>query len=312
MDALLYFGMLALSLAALLKGSGWFVGAAETMGKAWGVSPFIIGVTIVAFGTSLPELASSITAVVLNESSLVAGNVIGSNITNILLVLGLVAIVAKDVRLEFRVMDLDIPLLAGSSLLLYFALYDGQFSRHEAVLFLVALVVFLLNSFKGGAPNPEPKEERIKAGWKPYAILIASGILVYFGSNYTVLAIQQLSTIFGIESEFFALTVIALGTSLPEVMVSVTAARNNNTAIAVGNVLGSNIFNTYAVMGIPSFFGTLEIPASIMEFSLPFMVGVTMVFAIISVSNKISRWEGVMLVLFYLFFLAELMRSILS
>ncbi|MBR9919694.1 MAG: calcium/sodium antiporter [Bacteroidetes bacterium] len=309
MELLLPFLLLAGSLAALLKGSDWFVSAAEVIGRAWGISPFIIGVTIVAFGTSLPELASSISAVLLEESSLVAGNVIGSNITNILLVLGLVAIVGKEVRLEYRVMDLDIPLLAGSSLLLYFALKDGYFSLVEAIIFLLALVIFLLNTFKGD--SEKEKTEKVKAGWKPYAMLLFAGLMVYLGANYTVQAIQQLSSAFGIESEFFALTLVALGTSLPEVMVSITAARRNNTAIAIGNVLGSNIFNTYAVMAIPSFFGALEIPETIMDFSLPFMVGVTIVFAIITVSNKISRWEGVMLVLFYGFFLGELMRTIL-
>ena len=309
MDALLLLLLLIGSLLALLKGSDWFVDAAEKVGASWGISPFIIGVTIVAFGTSLPELASSISAVFLDESSIVAGNVIGSNITNILLVLGLVAIVGKEVKLEYRVMDLDIPLLAGSALLLYFALQDQNFSLHEAIIFLIALVIFLLNTFKAQAD--ENRKARTKIGWKPYAFLGLAGILVYFGANYTVQAIQKLSELVGINSEFFALTIVALGTSLPEVVVSIAAARRNNTAIAVGNVLGSNIFNTYAVMGIPSFFGELEIPATILSFSLPFMVGVTIVFAIISVTNKISRWEGVMLVLFYGFFLAELTRTIL-
>ena len=309
MDALLFFLLLIGSLAGLLKGSDWFVDAAEKVGASWGISPFIIGVTIVAFGTSLPELASSISAVFLGESSIVAGNVIGSNITNILLVLGIVAIVGKEVKLEYRVMDLDIPLLTGSALLLYFALQDQNFSLHEAGVFLIALAVFLLNTFKG--QSDQERAPRIRIGFRPYGLLIISAVLVYFGANYTVLSIQRLSEIFNINSEFFALTLVALGTSLPEVMVSVAAARRNNTAIAVGNVLGSNIFNTYAVMGIPSFFGKLEIPQTILEFSLPFMVGVTIVFAIVSVTNKISRWEGVMLVLFYGFFLAELMQTIL-
>jgi cation:H+ antiporter len=310
MSALLLIVIFIASLAALLKGSDWFVDSAEKVGASWGISPFIIGVTIVAFGTSLPELASSISAVFLDESSIVAGNVIGSNITNILLVLGIVAIVGKEVKLEYRVMDLDIPLLTGSAILLYFALHDQHFSLHEAGVFLVALVVFLLNTIRSQSDAERPA--KIHVGWKPYAMLVVAGALVYFGANYTVFAVQKLSVLFGINSEFFALTVIALGTSLPEVVVSVAAARRKNTAIAIGNVLGSNIFNTYAVMGIPSFFGELEIPESIMDFSLPFMVGVTIVFAVISVTNKISRWEGVMLVLFYGFFLAELMQTILD
>ncbi len=305
LDLLINIGIFAISLAALLKASDWFVAAAERIGLSLGISPFIIGVTIVAFGTSLPELATSIAAVHSGSSEIVVGNVIGSNVTNILLVLGLTAIVGKKITLDFDVWDIDMPLLLASAVFLYFALSDGSISIIEAVLFIVALAVFLLKSFG----EADKDEEQAKASWKDYALLVLGGVVVYFGATYTIYAIEKIATQLGVNQDFIALSVLALGTSLPEVVVSIAAARKGKPGIAVGNVLGSNIFNTYAVMGIPSLIGTLVIPDSINDFSLPFMVFVTIIFAVICLSKRISRWEGMMLVIFYGFFIVELAKD---
>ena len=306
-DMLLYLGMFLISLVVLIWGSDRFVDSAEKIGLGFGISPFIIGVTIVAFGTSLPELASSIAAVFIGESEIVVGNVVGSNITNLLLVLGIVAVVSKQVQLNFRVMDIDIPLLVGSSFFLWFVLQDLAVSLLEAILFLVALAIFLINTFRGD--EDEPKQERSKVSWKTYLILVGAGSLVYLGANYTIVSIQKLSDLLGIQSQVIALTLVALGTSLPEVVVSVTAARRGNSAIAIGNVLGSNIFNTYAVMGIPALFAPLTIPPSILDFSLPLMVAVTVLFGIVTVTHRVSRWEGAMFLLFYGYFIIELVKG---
>lgn len=307
MDILLYLGLFLISLVVLIWGSDWFVDSAEKIGLGLGISPFIIGVTIVAFGTSLPELASSIAAVFIGESEIVVGNVVGSNITNLLLVLGIVAIVSKQVQFNFRVMDIDTPLLVSSAFFLWFVLRDLAITMPEAILFLVALGVFLISTFKG--EEEEDKKERSKISWLTYLILVVAGALVYLGANYTIVAIQKLSEILGIQSGIIALTLVALGTSLPEVVVSVTAARRGKSGIAIGNVLGSNIFNTYAVMGIPALIAPLEIPASILDFSLPLMVAVTVIFGVVCVTHRISRWEGVMFVLFYLYFILELVKD---
>lgn len=305
LELLTNFLIFAVSLGALLKASDWFVSAAERIGLSLGISPFIIGVTIVAFGTSLPELATSIAAVYSGSSEIVVGNVIGSNVTNILLVLGLTAIVGKKIVLDFDVWDIDMPLLLASAVFLYFALNDGSISLFEAIMFLVALAVFLLKSF--GETNDD--EERTKADLKDYGLLLLGGVLVYFGATYTIYGLERIASELGVNQDFVALSVLALGTSLPEVVVSIAAARKGKPAIAVGNVLGSNIFNTYAVMGIPSLFGTLVIPESINDFSLPFMVFVTIIFAVICLSKRISRWEGAMLVIFYVFFIVELAKD---
>lgn len=309
MDILLYFGLFIISLAVLLKASDWFVAAAERIGLSLGISPFIIGVTIVAFGTSLPELASSIAAVFIGESEIVIGNVVGSNITNIALVLGAVAIVGRKINIEKDIMSIDMPLLMASGFLLWFIVSDQNVRWFDAILLLGALLIFLVYSFKEDEGNGE--QERSPISWKSYGLLFLSGVLVYFGAEYTIKAIANLSGLFGISSEVIALSLVALGTSLPELVVSVSAARKGSTEIAVGNILGSNIFNTYAVMGIPALFGTLVIPDNVLAFSLPLMVALTVLFAIMCLSRTISRWEGWMLFLIYCFFVAELFKGVI-
>jgi cation:H+ antiporter len=305
-EPILYFLLFVVSLAVLLRASDWFIDSAEQIGLSLGVSPFIIGVTIVAFGTSLPELATSIASVLSEESEIVIGNVVGSNITNIALVLGLAAIVVGRIELEYNIWHIDMPYLWGSAFLLWFALQDFHFSLFESFLFTAGLVVFLMYSFRD-QDSPEEKMERQKAGWRVYALLVLGGALVYLGASYTIFAIKKLSLIAGINPEIIALSAVALGTSLPEVIVSLNAARRGKASIAVGNVLGSNIFNTYIVMGIPSFFGELIVPPDINEMYLPLMIAMTVLFGIMANNRKITRWEGMVLIIFYLFFCAELL-----
>lgn len=305
----MYLGLFVVSLIVLLKASDWFVDSAEDIGLSLGISPFIIGVTIVAFGTSLPELATSIASVFANDSKIVVGNVVGSNITNIALVLGLVAIVAKEIKLEYNIWHVDMPYLWGSAFLLWLSIRDAHFSLFEAILFLFGIIIFLAYSFKSNAPDKD--QEKHKATTKSYVLLVVGGALVWLGATYTIEAISQLSLRAGISSEVIALTAVALGTSLPEIIVSLNATKKGKTAIAVGNVLGSNIFNTYVVMGIPALFGTLEIPPSILEVGLPIMIVISVMFGIVSNNKVITRWEGLLLMMFYCFFVVEMFRGAL-
>lgn len=296
------------SLTALVVASDWFIGSAEKIGTYMGIPSFIIGVTIVAFGTSLPELATSIAAVMSGSSEIVVGNVIGSNITNILLVLGISAFVAGNMKIDFDVMNIDMPLLFGSAFLLYFALYDLQFTLVEASIFIIALVVFLMNSFSGKKDNDEDKGDKPNA--KTYTMLVIGATLVYFGATYTILAMTEIATIMAIDPHIIALGAVALGTSLPEVVVSVKAAKAGNHGMAIGNVLGSNMFNTFAVMSIPRFFGDLKIPEDTLTFDTPFMLAATILFGMICLTRKISKWEGAMLIIFYVFFISQLVGKI--
>jgi len=308
MDTALYLGLFVLSLAVLLKASDWFIDSAERIGLSLGISPFIIGVTIVAFGTSLPELATSIASVFSGESEIVIGNVVGSNITNIALVLGLAALVVNKIELEYNIWHIDMPYLWGSAFLLWLALRDLHFSLFEGILFTLGIVIFLAYSFRNQEED-DKIESMVKPGWKTYALLILGGGLVYLGADYTIFAIKKLSAIAGINPEIIALSAVALGTSLPEVIVSLNAARRGKASIAVGNVLGSNIFNTYIVMGIPSFFGPLKVPANINDLFLPLMVAMTILFGIMSNNRTITRWEGAVLLMFYAFFCASLIEG---
>lgn len=288
------------SITILLISSDKFVDSAEKVGLAMGIPSFIIGVTIVAFGTSLPELATSIASVFSGSSEIVIGNAVGSNITNILLVLGAATIYGKGIKIDYDVMNTDIPMLFGSAFLLYFALQDLVLSPLECLLFLAALGVFLVNSFKG---NDDGKGEKSKTSAIDWIILIIGAIAIYFSATYTIYAMESIATEMKIPVHIISVTIVALGTSLPEVIVSITAAKKGKHGMAVGNVLGSNIFNTYAVMAIPGLIGKLTIPEDMMTFSVPFMIAVTILFGIICLSKRISRWEGFMLLIFYIFFI---------
>jgi len=291
----------------LLQASDFFVEAAERIGLAAGIPPFIIGVTIVALGTSLPELASSIEAVLMGDSKIVIGNVAGSNIANIGLVLGIVAVVGKQVKVKDGIMNIDIPILVSSAFLLWFVAHDQVVTVFEAIILLGALAVFLFYSLNN---NEGEETEKTKINGKDIGILILAGIAIKFSAEYTIKSIIELSKLLEIGSEVIAASVVALGTSLPEVFVSLAAIRKGKTDIAVGNILGSNIFNTYAVMGIPALIGPLVIPDNVIHFVLPFMMAMTILFAVMCISKKISRWEGLMLLIFYGLFMVELFSDL--
>ena len=191
------------SLVALLKGSDWFIDSAEEIGLSFGISPFIIGLTIVAFGTSLPELATSVSSVLHGSSEIVVGSVVGSNITNIALVLGLVAISVRQINMEYNVWHIDMPFLWGSAFLLWFSLQDGDFSFLEAVLFLAGLAIFLIYSFKNERDEDDDKDSKVSA--KTYGLLVLGGIFVWLGAEYTIHAIKNLSVQAGISPDIICL-----------------------------------------------------------------------------------------------------------
>ena len=298
------------SLTVLLIASDKFVDSSEKVGLALGIPSFVVGVTIVAFGTSLPELATSIVSVYSGSSEVVIGNAVGSNITNILLVLGAAAIFGKGITIEHDVMKTDMPMLFGSAFLLYFTLQDFTLSAFECIIFLIALAVFLISSIKEGKKDADI--EKTKTSAKDWITILLGAVAIYFSAKYTIDSLEILAEEGGIPKHVIAITVVALGTSLPEVVVSLAAAKKGNHGMAVGNVLGSNIFNTYAVMAIPGLLGNLTIPESTMQFSIPFMIVVSILFGIICFTRSISKWEGYMLIAFYLFFIGNLVNTPLT
>ncbi|TVR80229.1 MAG: sodium:calcium antiporter [Chitinophagaceae bacterium] len=305
------------SLAALLKSSDLFVKASEKIGVSFGLSPFVVGALILALGTSLPELVSGVIAVFNDVPEVLIGNVIGSNITNIFFVLGFVALVSKKIQLNYDIIKIDLPLMVGSAVLLAFAFHDGVFQLYESIFFIIALGVYLhyVITQRNVAEVLElSAEERKKIAsrksfsnnWKQYALLIISGVGIYFSADFNIQSIIKLSEIYNIGGEFIALTFVALGTSLPELIVCMVAIFRGNPEMAIGNIVGSNIFNTFAVMGIPGLFGAIIIPETILTFSLPLMIAATLLFFFMIQDKLISRWEGALLLILYIFYIVQL------
>ncbi len=302
--------LMIISIAVLVKASDFFVDGAEKIGLSFGMPSFIVGVVIVGVGTSLPELVSSIVAVNAGETGMVAGNVVGSNITNIFLVLGVAALLTKKLKFTSDILKGDLPIFLSASLLLYFSLRDGHFSRGEAVFFLFGLIVYVLQALLG---NKDHDSEKVKANVSDWVKLLISPVLIYLGARFTVQFVIEIAAILEssgipVSTEMISLSAVALGTSLPEVMVSVAAAKRNNADMVVGNIIGSNIFNTFAVMGIPGLIAAngLAAPVESMGFALPLSVAAAIIFVIITVDKKIPRSEGAFLLLFYVFFLGHL------
>ncbi len=299
------------SLFVLIKASDYFTDSAEKIGLHFGVPAFIVGVTIVAFGTSLPEIITSIISVLKDSSEIVIGNVVGSNIANIFLVFGLTAIIARKMTITHDIIKVDLPFLAGSALLLAASIWDGEFNRFEAVLCLVGLGIYPLYSINSKDKHKDEEDKALEkkkkeSPWKALIILIISGGFIYLGANFTIEAIIKLSELLNLGKEVIAVSAVAFGTSLPELVVTISAVRRNKPEIAVGNVLGSNIFNAFAVMGIPALIGPLAIPAGIITFSLPMMLIATVLFILMMQDRKIANWEGWLLLLFYVFFIVRL------
>ncbi|WP_178916066.1 calcium/sodium antiporter [Natronomonas gomsonensis] len=316
-DVVVSAALFVVSLAVLLVASDGFTSAAERIGLSFGISPFVIGVTIVAGGTSLPELVSSMLAVSQGASEIVMGSVVGSNVSNMLLVLGIAAVVGGDIRIIRDLVEVDLPLLVASAVFLILAVWNSPFSWYEGILALAALAVYVhftisekdryvgmlveeLVEDEADAENPPD------AGAKTYALLVVSMVVVFGAAYVLVESIVDISGSLGIGTELIAISAVALGTSLPEVVVSVMAVRRGLPGLAVGNVLGSNLFNSFLVTGVPSLIGDLAVPDSIRGYGLPVMVLVTVLYFFITQDREITRSEGTILLLLYVLFVVNL------
>jgi cation:H+ antiporter len=324
------------SLAFLVKGADWFVESAEKVGLALKISPFIVGITIVALGTSFPELASSLVAVLKDTTEIVAANVIGSNIANILLIVGLAAVATKSFLVVKRsLIDIDLPLLASVTVLFGFILWDGEITRWEGILLLLAFLIYLLYTiFQRGEklekvsigsqlPEELPTEDifevlpsRVdrrkikrpveKLNPRVFFFLILGVICLTVGANYLIDSVIKLSEILQIGVSVIAIFAVAIGTSLPELVVSVRAAAQKKYEIALGNIFGSNVFNALIVIGIPSLIKNLSVDKITLEVGFPFMVIATLLLIISGISRRVSVWEGSMFLLIYILFIIKI------
>jgi cation:H+ antiporter len=303
--------VLLVSLAVLLKASDWFTTAAERIGYGFGLPGFLVGVTIVAFGTSLPELVSSVLAVLRGASEIVAGNVVGSNVANLLLILGLAAVLGGHFRVRYELINVDLPFLAGSAFFLALVLWSGEVSRAEGVLCLCGMGLYLWYALARRPPPAEPDERELEIARHPrwlrsWLIVLACALLIWLGADWTVRAVVEISGLIGVGAEVIAASAVALGTSLPEVAVTLAAVRRGQPELAVGNVLGSNVFNAFGVIGVSALVGPLAVPDSLLAFALPLMVIATLLAFFMIMEKEMTKWEGWLSLLFYVFFLGTL------
>ncbi|MBC8465095.1 MAG: calcium/sodium antiporter [Parcubacteria group bacterium] len=315
------------SLAVLVKGSDWLLSGAENVGLSLGLSPFVIGVILVGIGTSFPELMSGLAGVFSGIPEIVVANATGSNIANILLVVGTIAIIARHITIVRDLITLELPLLAISTLLFLGSVYDGEVTLIEAIILCLAYGIYIAYSFFSGeagasiaavektAELKEEVEEK-EIGFsqfmdgvyalKDYGLLLVGAAAVYFGATYLVDSVITLSSLLNIAPGVISITAIAFGTSLPELAVSVRAVTLGKTEVAIGNILGSNAFNALMVVGIPGLFTTLPVDEQTLAIGVPAMALVTLIFIISAISKKIFHWEGMMFLLVYIFFMLKL------
>ena len=243
--------LLTVGFVFLVKGADWFVEGAAGIAKKLGIPQLVIGLTIVAMGTSMPEAAVSITSALSGSAGISIGIVVGSNILNILIILGITAVLT-NVRIQKTTFRYEIPFMIGITIILMaFGITGNQITFLEGILFWLLFLIFLGYLFVISKKGSVQDEEEIKELplWKGVLGIIIGGILVVKGSDFAVEGATEIARYFGMSERFIGLTIVAFGTSLPELVTSVTAARRGNADIAIGNIVGSNIFNILFVIG---------------------------------------------------------------
>ena len=244
----------------LVKGADWFVEGAASIAKKLGIPQLIIGLTIVAMGTSMPEAAVSITAAINKNAGITIGNVVGSNILNIFIILGITAVIT-NVAIQKSTLLYEIPFMTVITIiLLIFGITGSEVTFIEGVIFWILFLIYLGYLFVMAKKGNDQEEAEAKDNpvWKCMLLMVIGGILVVKGSDFAVSGATEIARYFGMSERFIGLTIVALGTSLPELVTSVTAARRGNTGIAIGNIVGSNIFNILFVIGTTALICTVQ------------------------------------------------------
>jgi cation:H+ antiporter len=303
---LMWIVVFIVSLFVLVKGADWLLVSAEKIGLKIGMSPFVIGVTIVAFGTSLPELISSFVAVSQGLSEFVVANAVGSNIANILLVVGLATLASKRLQVTKDLIDLDLPLVAISTSIFLLVAWDGSVNFFESLFLIATYIIYLGFSliYKDDESTKAPKKVDITTRDIMMLVIGSAGLAI--GAKFLIDSVEQLAIILDIAPGVIAITAVAIGTSLPEVLVSVKAAARRQSEVALGNVFGSNIFNLLAVVGLPGIFGELMVDQRTLMIGLPVLFMSTLLFIISGISRRVHVQEGALFLLLYVIFIAKL------
>lgn len=295
---------LVIGLIALVVGGDLLVRGAEKLALRLGVSPLLIGLTIVGFGTSTPELVTSLQAAFAGAPGISIGNVVGSNIANILLILGVTALIAT-VPVSRTTFGRDALALILSGLLCLGVVLSGSLQQWTGLVLIASLFAYLTicilaeRSGKAAALSspPDTPEQSVSSHWTLYvALLVAGFVLTIVGAHYFVRGAIQLASLLGVSDSIIGLTVVAIGTSLPELVASIAAALRRQTAIALGNIVGSNIYNILFILGATAVVHPIPVPESIASFDIWVMLAATLVLVLIGwFAQKLARLSGLAL-----------------
>lgn len=315
---ILSIAIIVASLLVLVKSADFLVDGASSFAKRLGVSSLVIGLTIVAFGTSAPELSVNVSSALTGATDIAVGNVVGSNIANILLILGIVAWM-KGVKLQHSTVWKEVPFMLLSALVILVLGSDVMLDRASAgiisfidgLVLLAFFIIFLYYSY-GIAKNGSDDGDVKIYGWPRTAIMIVVGLIgLVISGKFLVGAATDIALALGVTERLIGLTIVAVGTSLPELMTSIVAARKGQSDLAVGNVVGSNIFNVFFVLGVTPLIAPLPISPSVL-WDMAVAVGCSLavfVFLFIGKRNAIDRWQGALMVAAYVGYVGMLVMG---
>ncbi len=314
--------LMGLGLVLLILGAELLVRGASNLALAAGITPLLVGLTVVSFGTSAPELAISMQSALASQAgaNIAIGNVVGSNIANILLILGIAAAITPIV-VSRQLVRLDVPIMIGVSLLMYLLALDGAISRLDGLVLVIGLAGYLIFAGWISKRDDNPAEEvgnpaEVPRGLLPalkmLGLIVAGLGLLILGSRWMVNGATAIAEYFGISDLIIGLTIVAIGTSLPEVAATLVAAMRGERDIAVGNAIGSNLFNILSVLGLTALVAPrgVQVAGEALLFDIPVMIVVAMACLPIFFTNySIDRWEGWLFLGYYLAYTTFLILS---
>ncbi|MBO5986569.1 MAG: calcium/sodium antiporter [Lachnospiraceae bacterium] len=304
MEILLQLLLLVVGFVLLMKGADWFVDGAADIADRLGIPQLVIGLTIVAMGTSLPEAAVSISAALKGSADITIGNVVGSNIMNVLVILGLTSVICT-IPVQKSTVRYEIPFTILITIAFAaMGLMDNKMSRLEGGILWGLMIVYLIYLLVMAKKGTDKKEEEEKSGKKKPAwllpiMVIVGAVMIVKGSDVTVDAATVIARMFGMEERFIGLTIIAFGTSLPELVTSVTAGIKGKPDIAVGNIVGSNIFNLLFVVGTTALITPVPYASSFLVDSFVAVAAVAFLFLCVVKNKKLGRLGGFLMLLGY-------------
>lgn len=314
MNVLVQLLFLVLGFVMLVKGADWFVEGASKVAEKFGIPQLVIGLTIVAMGTSLPEAAVSTSAALKGSAEITIGNVVGSNIMNVLLILGITSVISPLV-VQRSTIKYEIPMVIGATVLLAaLGLTDGTVGRIDGIILLAGMVgylLYLLKMSKSGQAAIETGEKAKESDGllKMILLILTGGVMIVWGSDVTVDAATALARIFGMSERLIGLTIVAFGTSLPELVTSATAAVKGKADIAVGNIVGSNIFNILFVVGIAAAITPVVYAPNFLVDTVVCIATAALLWLCVVRKQKLQRHGGVIMLICYAGYFIYLMRQ---